>query len=82
MEQTITLQEAELNIGKYITAAEHGESVIIIKQNKPVAQLMPYPSKRKLSSEQISARKRTLERMKKGFSLGGICPNRDSLYEP
>lgn len=78
--ERITLQEAEHNLAKYIMAVEHGETLIILKHDKPVAQLMPYPT-RQLSSEQIAARKRTLERMKRGFSLGGVCPNRDSLHE-
>jgi|GEM_PF-6719664 len=79
--EKITLQEAEHNISKYLMAAEQGETVIILKQDRPIAQLMPYGAIRHLSAEQIVARERTPERMKKGFSLGGVCPNRDSLHE-
>jgi len=79
--ERITLQEAEHNLGKYIMAVEKGETVIILKQNKPVACLTPYAVTRQLSSQQIAARERTLARMKQGFSLGGICPIRDRLHE-
>ncbi|MGE0083788.1 MAG: hypothetical protein AB7S75_05145 [Desulfococcaceae bacterium] len=53
----------------------------ILKQNKGTGQLTPYPFTRQLSSEQVAARERTLARMKKGFSLGGQCPDRESLHE-
>ena len=72
--------EAESNISKYIESVEKGETVIILKQNKPIARMIPYTA-RELSLDQIAARKRTLERMKKGFSLGGVCPDRNSLHE-
>lgn len=46
-----------------------------------MARLVGVTSKKVLSVEQQEARKRSLERMRRGYPLGGQPIRRDELYE-
>jgi prevent-host-death family protein len=82
MEKEIALREANQAFAKYVRAVEAGESFVITRRGKPVARLVPIePGKRVLTPEQQAARQRALERMRKGWDLGGYKFNRDELYE-
>lgn len=81
MEQRISLREANQHLSHYIKAVEQGEEIIITRRGTPIARLVPVAKKRQLSPEQVAALKRTLTRMKRGYSLGGTIPSRDELHE-
>ena len=81
MEQRISLREANQHLSRYIEAAQRGQEIVITRRGVPVARLTGVSVKRELSPEQEAARKRSLERMRKGYSLGGLKIRRDELYE-
>lgn len=39
--KTITTHEAKTHLSRYLAAAEKGDSIIIMRGNKPVAKLVP-----------------------------------------
>ena len=82
MAKEIALRDANQQFAKYVRAVEGGESFVITRRGKPVAQLVPIePGKRVLTPEQQAARTRALERMRRGIDMGGARFNRDELYE-
>ena len=81
MEQQISLREANQHLSRYVKAVEKGAKILITHRGTPVARLVPVAKKRKLSPEQQDAFKRTVARMKRGYSLGGELPSRDELHE-
>ena len=81
MAKTITLHEADQTFSRVIREVEAGEEFTITRDGEPVARLVPVRRERVLTLEQEAARARTLERMKKGWHLGGERVNRDELYD-
>jgi prevent-host-death family protein len=82
MDKDVALRDANQQFAKFARAVEAGESFVITRRGKPVARLVPIePGKRTLTPEQQAARQRALERMLKGWDLGGYKFNRDELYE-
>ena len=81
MEQHINLREANQHLSRYIEAVQQGHEIIITRRGQPVARLVGVTSKKVLSVEQQEARKRSLERMRRGYPLGGQPIRRDELYE-
>jgi prevent-host-death family protein len=82
MDKEIALRDANQQFARYVRAVEAGESFVITRRGKPVARLVPVePGKRILTPEQQAARQRALERMLKGWDLGGYKFSRDELYE-
>jgi prevent-host-death family protein len=43
----VSIAEAKSRLPELIRAVEHGESVVITRKGKPVAQLAPVPSERR-----------------------------------
>ena len=81
MEQHISLREANQHLSRYIKAVQQRHEIIFTRRGQPVARLVGVTSKRLLSIDQQEARKRSLERMRRGYSLGGQPIRRDELYE-
>lgn len=81
MEQQISLREANQHLSRYVKAVEKGAKILITYRGTPVARLVPVAKERKLSPEQQDALKRSVARMKRGYSLGGELPSRDKLHE-
>ena len=81
MSEQITLRQANQRFAKYIRAVEEGYSFVITRRGEPVARLLPIGGKRRLSPTQQAARRRSLERMRRGWDLGGTKVNRDELHE-
>ena len=81
MEQHISLREANQHLFRYIEAVQQGHEIIITRRGQPVARLVGVTSKRTLSAEQQEARKRSLERMRRGYALGGQPVSRSELHE-
>ena len=82
MEQHISLREANQHLSRYIEAVQQqGHEIIITRRGQPVARLVGVTSKKVLSVEQQEARNRSLERMRRGYPLGGQPIRRGELYE-
>jgi len=81
MAKTITLREANQTFSRVVREVEGGEEFTITRNGEPVARLVPVRRERVLTPEQEAARARALERMKKGWHLGGERVNRDELYD-
>ncbi len=81
MQQYVSLREANQHFSRSIDAVQEGNEIIITRRDKPVARLIPANEKRALSSEQRTARKRALTRMRHGYRLGGLRIDRDEIYE-
>ena len=81
MEEQISLREANQHLSRYVKAVEQGAKFLITNRGLPVARLMPVEKERTLNAEQQTAFKRTVARMKRGYSLGGQLPSREKLHE-
>jgi prevent-host-death family protein len=79
--QQISLREANQHLSRYIDAVQQGHEIIITRRGQPVARLVGVTRQKVLSTDQQAARKRSLERMHRGYSLGGQPVRRDELYE-
>ncbi|MEE4380008.1 MAG: type II toxin-antitoxin system prevent-host-death family antitoxin [Candidatus Competibacteraceae bacterium] len=81
MERQISLREANQHLSRYIEAVQEGHEIIITRRGEPVARLVGVTYPKVLNANQQAARKRSLERMLRGYSLEGQPIRRDELYE-
>ncbi len=81
MAHQASLREINQQLARYIKSVEQGDEVIITRRGKPIARLVPIAAERRLSPEQSAALARSLERMRRGYCLGGQMPARDELHE-
>jgi prevent-host-death family protein len=81
MQQLINIREANQHLSRYIDALELGDEIIITRRGLPVANLIAIAKSTYLNDSQKAARKRSLARMRKGYSLGGHMPGREDLHE-
>ena len=81
MKQLISIREANQHLSRYIDAVQAGDEIIITRRGLPVARLTAFAKSSELSDEQKAARKRSLARMRKGYSLGRQLPKREVLHE-
>lgn len=72
----MTVREANQNFSKLIAEAQRGETIIVTKNGKPVAKIMPQPSDRTDDPEWQSAYRALARSLKTkratGFRLGRI----------
>jgi prevent-host-death family protein len=80
---TFSSRAANRNFARVIRAAAAGEEVVITRHGVPVAKVVPVEKPRDDADvRREAAIKRTRERLKKGFDLGGSAwPGREALYE-
>jgi prevent-host-death family protein len=81
MKELISIREANQHLSRYVDAIRDGGEIVITRRGKPVAKLIGIKESGGLTEAQQSARKRTLARMQKGYSLGGELSPRDALHE-
>ena len=81
MKQLINIREANQHLSRYINAVQSGDEIIITRRGIPVAKLAAIAKSSELNDTQKAARKRSLARMRKGYSMGGQSPMRETLYE-
>ncbi len=81
MKEFISIREANQHLSRYVDAVQDGGEIIITRRGTPVARLIGVLKSRELNETQEQARKRTLVRMRKGYSLGGHVPQREVLHE-
>lgn len=81
MKQLVNIREVNQHLSRYIDAVQDGGEIIITRRGQPVARLTGIQKPAELTESQKLARKRTLDRMRKGYSLGGQVPERNTLHE-
>ena len=59
---TVTAYEAKTHLPRLLRAAERGETVVITRHGKPVAQLGPVQSERGINMAEAAARLEALRR--------------------
>jgi prevent-host-death family protein len=78
----VSLRDANQNFAKLIAEVEAGEQVVLTRRGRPVARIVPEtPRKRMLTAEQQAAYERMVERLRRGYDLGGLKVNRDEIYD-
>ena len=79
---TLSSREANQNFARVIRAAVSGEEVLITRRGVAVAKVVPVKPEDDAVARREAAIKRTQERLRKGFNLGGNAwPGREALYE-
>lgn len=81
MTTTMSLRDANQQFARCIRAVEAGEEVVVTRNGKPVARIVPVSGRRVLSAAQFAAWKRTEARMSDGWPLGTPPLDRDALHE-
>lgn len=81
MQHHASLREINQQLARYVKSVEQGDEVVITRRGKPIARLVPVAAERRLSPEQSKALERSLDRMRRGYPLGGRVPPRDELHE-
>ena len=80
MKQLINIREANQHLSRYIDAVQLGDEIIITRRGLPVAKLIAFSKPPRLNDRQKAARRRSLARMRKGYSLGGHMPKREDIH--
>jgi prevent-host-death family protein len=80
MAHTVSAREANQHFSDILGRAAQGESVVITRRGKPVAQLVKYGSGAAIDDTH-AAWDRLTAALDTGFSLGGASFERDELYE-
>ena len=85
----VQLSEDDQQLATLVGEVEAGESVTILRGERPVAQIIPFPEARRFESlvdeDAFSRREAAIKRiratMKKGIPMGGIPPTRDEMHD-
>jgi len=80
---SVGAREANRSFSKILKEAENGKTVIITRNGKPVARLVPVPAGIESMSEEErrAAKARLMALLDKGFHLGGRGFTRDEMHE-
>jgi prevent-host-death family protein len=81
MKQLINIREANQHLSRYIDAVQDGDEIIITRRGLPVAKLSAFGKSDELNDTQKAARRQSYARMRKGYSMGGEMPARETLHE-
>ena len=84
MERSVSAREANQQFSRILREVEAGAEILVTRRGRPVARIVPAarPSReRQLTPEQEAAHARSMERLRKGWDLGGGKFNRDELYD-
>jgi prevent-host-death family protein len=82
MSRQITLREANQRFAQCVRAVEAGEELVITRNGRPVAKLVPVAAGRRvLTPEQQAAWERLSEMMEQGWDIGAGPLDRDALHE-
>ena len=83
MERSVSAREANQQFSRILRDVEAGAEILVTRRGQPVARIVPAaPSReRRLTPEQEAAHARSMERLRKGWDLGGGKFDRDELYD-
>ncbi len=77
----VQLRSDDKELSSCVSDAEAGETVILLREGRPVAQVIPFPATEPDASERLKALDRLDALMKRGVDLGGAWNGRGELYE-
>ncbi len=80
----LSVEEAKDQLGALIEAAKRGEEIVLTENGTPVARLSATWTVSEAMSEQESrkvAGQKLLQKLRKGYDLGGRDWTRDDLHE-
>jgi antitoxin (DNA-binding transcriptional repressor) of toxin-antitoxin stability system len=79
----VQLHEEEQQFAALVSEAEAGESLTILRQGKPVAQIIPFAHTQEQSVhlERQAAIQELDTLLETGIPLGGIPPSRDEMHD-
>jgi prevent-host-death family protein len=80
MTRIVTAREANQHFSDLLGRAAEGETVVITRRGKPVAQLVRYDAVT-VADDRLRAWDRLIALCERGLSLGGQRFERDSLYD-
>jgi prevent-host-death family protein len=83
MRKSVSAREANQHFSRILRDVEAGAEVVVTRRGQPVARIVPEPSsgERRLTAEQEAAHARSMERLRRGWDLGGGKFSRDELYD-
>ncbi len=85
----VQLNEDDHQLATLVSEAEAGESVTILRGERPVAQIIPFPEIKNPEASmdedallrREAAIKRIREIMQEGIPMGGVPPTRDEMHD-
>lgn len=83
MQRSVSAREANQQFSRILRDVEAGAEILVTRRGQPVARIVPAqrPGERQLTPEQEAAHARSMERLRKGWDLGGGKLDRDELYD-
>ena len=81
MAETITARDANQNFAKVLRAVEAGREFVVTRNGIAVARIVSVGGERRLTPAQEEILRRTMKRLRKGWSLGGGKLDRDALND-
>jgi prevent-host-death family protein len=83
VERSVSAREANQQFSRILRDVEAGAEILVTRRGQPVARIVPVQAsrERQLTQEQEAAHARSMERLRKGWDLGGGKFNRDELYD-
>ena len=83
MQRSVSAREANQQFARILRDGEAGAEILVTRRGRPVARIVPAqpPRERQLTPEQEGPHARSMERLRKGWDLGGGKFNRDELYD-
>lgn len=79
----VQLSEDDHQLATLVSEVEAGESVTLLRGERPVAQIIPFPqAEEQMSADRLAAIEELKAIMDKGYDLGGFrIEDRDALYD-
>jgi len=83
VQRSVSAREANQHFSRILRDVEAGAEIVVTRRGQPVARIVPAlsPDERRLTAEQEAAHARSMERLRKGWALGGGRFSRDELYD-
>jgi prevent-host-death family protein len=83
VQKSVSAREANQQFSRLLRDVEAGAEILVTRRGQPVARIVPARSsrERRLTPEQEAAHARSMERLRKGWDLGGGKFSRDELYD-
>ncbi len=76
----VQLSDDEVQFASAVAEAQAGETVTVLRGDKPVAQIVPVRAEVS-RAERLAAIERLKAIMEKGYDLGVVWNGRDELYD-
>ena len=83
MQRSVSARGANQQFSRLLRDVEAGAEILVTRRGQPVARIVPAQPvrERRLTPEQEAAHARSMERLRKGWDLGGGRFSRDGLYD-